>query len=82
MNTTKLALWRKDSGNYMSASKGLTEEQVEMFHNVQVGDRFIAFYNSPKEKFSESSPDLSLQVYQNSRKVVEDQSPDGDKDDE
>lgn len=67
MNTAKVAFWRKDSGNYMSASKGLTEDQVAALHDVRVGDRFILFYNSPNEKYGDSSPDLSLQIYQKQR---------------
>lgn len=57
----KIAFWKKESGNYMSASQGLTQEQVSFLQSLKVGDRLIVMQN---QKFSENSPEMSLMQYQ------------------
>ena len=53
-----IGLWKSASGAYLTAAKGLTEEQAEMLRSVKAGDRLILFVNAFKQK--EAQPDLSL----------------------
>jgi hypothetical protein len=45
-----LIFWKKDSGNYMTHSNGLTEEQCEVLRSLKPGDRLIIMPNNRKTK--------------------------------
>jgi len=57
----KLAFWKKQSGSFMSHSKGLTKAEVASLQKLKEGDRLILWVNDVK---SESEPNLNLKVYQ------------------
>ena len=62
----KMHFWKKDTGNMMSHTKGLTKEQVEMFKELKEGDRLILHKN---DKLGETSPDVTLKVFNAKPKV-------------
>ena len=56
-----ISLWIKDSGNIMSHSGGLNEEQVIALHELKVGDRLICW---KQVKDDTHSSDYCLKKYQ------------------
>ena len=44
-----IKFWKKNSGNYLAAHDGLTEEQVTELRSLAAGDRLILWYNPPEE---------------------------------
>lgn len=53
-----IGFWKSANGAYLTSVKGLTKEQLEMFHNLKEGDRLIIFVNGFKE--TKAHPDLSM----------------------
>jgi hypothetical protein len=60
MSELKIQVWAKDTGNLLSHTKGLTEDQIKALQNLKVGDRLIVYKNN---KMSETSPDFTIKVY-------------------
>ena len=57
-----LGFWKSSyTKDFLSHSKGLTEEQVEQLQKLKPGDRFIIFVNSDKD--SDNFPDCSLKLF-------------------
>lgn len=52
--------WTKDTGNSLSHSKGLTQEQVNALQQLKVGDRLILWKNDVKE---EHDSNLTLKLF-------------------
>lgn len=50
----KISFWSKESGNLMSHSGGLTNEQIQALKELKEGDRLILWHNK-REKESDSS---------------------------
>ncbi len=57
--------FKKTIALYQTSSKGLTQEQVDLLHNIEVGDR-LAFNQLKKELITD--PDFKLEVVK--KKVV------------
>jgi len=68
MFTLNIALWKKDSGNYLSPKSGLTKEQVLAFRALKEGDRLIAYASDTK--FTDKSPDLVLKTVRSKPQTV------------
>ncbi len=66
MNFLSVAFWSKDSGNYLSHTKGLTEEQIAELQKLKPGDRLILYKNDRKK---ETDSSLSLKVYKPTDKL-------------
>lgn len=47
-----VALWKKESGNYMTHRGGLTEDDIAMLHSFKQGDRIIIFTNNKRDRDS------------------------------
>ena len=56
----KIGFWIKDTGNFMTHAKGLTQEQIDFLKTLKLGDRLILWKNS---RGSEVSPDYTLAKY-------------------
>ena len=57
----RIGFWKKSTGNYMSSTQGLTEQDVEFLKSLEVGDRFVLYVGNKKKH--QNSPDASLAVY-------------------
>jgi len=56
-----LGFWKsKYTKDFLSHSKGLTEEQVKQLQELKAGDRLIVYVN---KKDSDNYPDCSLKVF-------------------
>ena len=53
-----IGFWIRDSGNYITAQGGLTEEQIKLLRSLKVGDRLILWNNN-----KENAPDITLKQY-------------------
>ncbi len=58
-----IAFWKKESGNFMNHSQGLSVEQIEFLKSLKPGDRLIIYVNVPKEG-QEHLPTHSLKKYE------------------
>lgn len=64
LNTFGVGFWKKESGNALTHSKGLTEEQAEhLLKVIKPGTRFMLWDNS-RDKLSGQSPDIMLRIFQ------------------
>lgn len=45
----RIAFWKKESGNFVTAKTSLTSEQVEFLHQLKPGDRLILFPNNMRK---------------------------------
>lgn len=59
---SNVGFWKKESGNLMNPTKGLTEEQVVFLQSLKAGDRLIIWVNDVKE--GENRPNVVLKKYQ------------------
>lgn len=57
-----IGFWKKESGNIMNHSKGLSEEQVKFLQSLKVGDRLIVYTNQVAE--GENKPTHNLKKYE------------------
>lgn len=63
---SNVGFWKKESGNLMNPSKGLTEEQVVFLQSLKVGDRVILWNNIVKE--GDNKPNLVLKKFESKPK--------------
>lgn len=63
-NFLNVSFWSKESGNFLSHSKGLNEEQVEYLKKLKVGDRLILWKNDKKK---ETDSNLTMKVFISSK---------------
>lgn len=56
-----IIFWKKESGNYMSHGKGLSQDQVDILKKLKVGDRLIIYTRDEKEYPTQS--DATLKVF-------------------
>lgn len=57
-----IAFWKKETGNLMSASKGLTEEEIKFLQSLKIGDRLIVYNNNIKE--GDNRPNFTIKKYE------------------
>jgi hypothetical protein len=56
-----IGLWKNESGNIISHSKGLNKEQIELLQSLKEGDRLIIWTNTYKTKDHE--PGFNLKKF-------------------
>lgn len=69
MKSTSISFWKKETGNMMTHSGGLTQEQVEFLQGLKKGDRLLMFINQTKE--TDTQRDGSLVKYEGTKRVEE-----------
>lgn len=63
----KIGFWKKETGNLMSHSGGLTPDQIDFLHSLLPGDRLICWQNT---KRMDTDPDYSLAKYESKGKPI------------
>jgi len=55
-----ISFWKKDSGNMLTHAHGLTHEQIQELHEINIGDRLVLWQQS---KDTETKPNYTLKKF-------------------
>lgn len=56
----KIGFWKKETGNLLSHSAGLTPEQLRNLQEIKPGDRLILWENTKRK---DTDPDFTLAIF-------------------